>query len=122
MWTVSESACIWRASFASGCGWPPRVSTTCWAKTAVPLTSTLLGRAVHAGDRLVVESRRPAGADPGEAERESGEQVEDAREVMHPASVARAREPQCQADAHQPLGRLEELAVADLLERAREPV
>src|SRR4051794_31934793 len=121
MCTASESACIWRASLASGCGCPPRVSTTCWAKTAVLLTSALVGEPMHARDRLVVECRRAPGADPGEAEREAGEQVEHAGEVMHPASVARAREPQCQPDAHQPLGRLEELAGAPLLERAREP-
>src|SRR5688500_18836260 len=33
MCTASESACIWRARTASGCGPPTRVSTTCWAKS-----------------------------------------------------------------------------------------
>src|SRR4051794_27869473 len=101
MCTVSDSACIWRASFASGWAWPPSVSTTCCAKTSGALTAgwlvprppsgAALG-AVHARDGLVILRRGAARPDPREAEREPGQQIEDAREVVDPRPAPPARE------------------------------
>src|SRR4051794_16754061 len=121
MCTASESACIWRASLASGCGWLPRLSTTCCAKTVAPLTSAPGRCPVHPRDRLVVERRRAPRADPREAEQEPREQVERAGDVVDARAAARAREPQAEPCAHHPLGGLEERPRAALVERAREP-
>src|SRR3954447_20870524 len=100
MCTVSDSACIWRASFASGWACPPSVSTTCCAKTSGALTAgwlVLRGSwnqpsgpalgAVHARHGLVIARRGAARADPREAEGEPGQQVEDAGEVVDPRAA-----------------------------------
>src|SRR3954469_23698950 len=120
MCTVSDSACIWRASFASGWGWPPSVSTTCCAKTSGALTAgwlVLRGSwsqpsgpalgAVHARHGLVIARRGAARADPREAEGEPGQQVEDAGEVVDPRPAAPAREPQREPQAQHSLGCME---------------
>ena len=61
MCTASDIACIWRASTVSGCGAPPSVSTTCWAKTSGALTSTCRVGSLAAIRATASSSRAEAG-------------------------------------------------------------